>query len=278
MTSNDIMLRGGMIMAVLILVSIAASHLAQHTEDAALNGFRETADSLGKALESISRCGPGSTTHISLGEPGSGTGSDLIIPASIGNNEIRIRVLPGSVFLEMEGERETVIQSDDILPMFPPCGEADMGDDDIRAASFAAAGFTLKAPACLTVSTIRTGRNVSVFLYPLIRNDPGPEGPVSWLIELSEVSIVDAASESRVRFAVDDMMIYAGGGLFLWECEEYPIEDGTCPVPFKSGTPAVIVGGEERKGKVTGMDVESCLERTDSGLFLPVWKVNMKAD
>ncbi|MEA3560067.1 MAG: hypothetical protein U9R75_12510, partial [Candidatus Thermoplasmatota archaeon] len=118
MDLGDIIFRGALILAVVMLAGVFAYNLGLDDKNDN-EELSKIADSLSEMLYTISTWEDGSSAVIRFGDTGSGP---MSLPGDINNEPFSVEVLPGMVVLVSGGRSEVSMEDISIVPSCPPEG------------------------------------------------------------------------------------------------------------------------------------------------------------
>ncbi len=270
MTSSDLILRGGLLISVSILLGIFGGSLVERTTGSVDMSMEDLAEGIGSLIQGVLGSEPGSRVTLSFGISSSYDDGVVELPGRIGNDNFKLKVLPGLMLLEWDGKRATVIEDRGILPIHPSVNERSLTFEQARTIGRKSGGYTLSTPVSITVESRVLSGNDTVFIHPNLDQT----GPLNELLFL-ENSIFQISPDfhEEVLFNEEDEVLLLSDRVLIWKGDAIITSKGYCPVPF------ILPSGTEVSGPIDQVNGSFRIVReavnVSNDLYEDSWKVEL---
>lgn len=227
MDIGDILYRGALISAVIILAGFFASNIFPHEKDGHSKAS-DLAGSLKDVLITMTSWEDDSSSEIEFGGK---ERSSIHFPGEIDGESYAIKVLPGSVFLIFQGNIYPAIEDVSIVPSRPPEGPGVLNRSLSRAISRVCGGFEIGTPCKLEVAIKEYSNGITLFIYPDGPVDNEDKEVMEDLDDLCDDTgqVIDGW-ERQVRFYAEG--VEAEGTILIFKTDLTPDIDGSIGIPY----------------------------------------------
>lgn len=225
MTANDIVMRGGMLIAAIVLLSIFTGNLTSLRGEREMDRFNDIADEMATIFRTLDGSDPPSTISISFDDDIEGS---FMIDGKIRGQRPYLRVLPGAMFLEMEGERLEIAVDANIIPSFPPKGGLKFSMDAARNISMASGGYRIKIWGIIIMEKVEPG---FIFIHP--ERGYGSNSALDELCEMMDEPFLPSIEWDRdLVMSNEEVFLVHEDHFILFHDNLVDVEDGICPIPY----------------------------------------------
>ncbi len=274
MVSNDVVLRGGLILSVMILSAIFAGYLSGFTEKAEDITFEKLASNVSMVFNEIGQMEVGSSLIISFGDPPDDIEPYIKFRDTIGGQNPSLKVLPGSIYLELDGKRKLIIEKDNIIPTHTPLNDQPISSTALRTISRSSGGYSTTLPACIKIEIGRSVPDIGLFIYPIVNEDKDADilRDIQQFVEDNSLP-VDVENKT-MEVAIDNGLVLHEAGFIMGPGDGTVLKWGKCPSIFvlPYSIEFEIPGDEQRY--MEGFTIKRDIEINDDGSNSCSWSIS----
>ncbi|MGA1792400.1 MAG: hypothetical protein ACMUHM_00455 [Thermoplasmatota archaeon] len=188
MIDQDILFRGGLMLAVLFLAGIFGASLGERMEVDPKEQAEDIILELASIVSTLHQMEPGSSLEVCFGDPSGADRHSLVLPSRIGGDHYEIHLMPGLLMIKSPAFMASFELGAWFVPSLPPLVAA-LGPPSIyRDISVMAGGYVVSTPVDVVIVYPAFCREGEVFIFPEdLTEPPIPQG-VQDLVDLIEDS------------------------------------------------------------------------------------------